>query len=100
MRIGIVGKGRFGSIIHSKLKEHDIIFITGKEMKVSFDIDWVIIASTIESHYDVCKLFIKHKINIFVEKPITNSVVKTQELINMSKKFNVKIYVDDVFFIS
>ena len=77
--------------------KHEIIFITGKNMDISFDIDWVIIASSTQSHYDICKLFIQRKINIFVEKPMTYSVEKTKELLSLAYRSKIKIYIDDVF---
>jgi len=97
-RVGIVGKGYFGNKIHSVLQSFcDIKFFTGKEFKVTYDVDWVIIASSTSSHYELAKHFIEKGINVFVEKPLTPTYQQSYELIQLAKRYNVKLYVDDVF---
>lgn len=98
MRIGIVGKGYFGKKIHNTLKDkYDIRFFTGKDMDITYEIDWVIIATSTSSHYDLCKQFIDNGVNVFVEKPMTLSYNDSNELIKLAKTKGVKIYIDDVF---
>lgn len=98
MRVGIVGKGYFGKKIHNKLAPlYDIIFFTGKAFEVSTDVDWVVVASSTDSHYEVCKYFLNHSINVFVEKPLTLSIQQSKELVTLAKEKGVKLYVDDVF---
>ena len=97
-KVGIIGKGYFGKKIHSTLKPFcDIKFFTGREMDITYDIDWVVIASSTESHYELAKDFIQRGINVFVEKPMTPTYEQSKELVDLSKKYNVKLYVDDVF---
>ena len=97
-KVGIIGKGYFGKKIHSTLKSFcDIKFVTGREFNVTYDIDWVVIASSTESHYELAKHFIQKGINVFVEKPMTPTYEQSKELVELSKKYNVKLYVDDVF---
>lgn len=97
-KVGIIGKGYFGKKIHSTLKSFcDIKFFTGREFNVTYDIDWVVIASSTESHYELAKHFIQKGINVFVEKPMTPTYEQSKELVELSKKYNVKLYVDDVF---
>lgn len=97
-KVGIIGKGYFGKKIHSTLKSFcDIKFFTGREFNVTYDIDWVVIASSTESHYELAKHFIQKGINVFVEKPMTPTYEQSKELVDLSKKHNVKLYVDDVF---
>lgn len=96
--IGIVGKGYFGSKIFNTLTDkHNIKFHTGRELNISFDIDWVIISSSTDSHFELCKLFIEKGINVFVEKPITASYENASKLIELAKNHGVKLYVDDIF---
>ena len=98
MRIGIVGKGYFGKKIHNTLKDkYDIRFFTGKDMDITYEIDWVVIATSTSSHYDLCKQFIDNGVNVFVEKPMTLSYNDSNELIKLAKTKGVKIYIDDVF---
>ena len=98
LKIGIVGKGYFGKKILDAIKNIcEIVFFTGKELDISFDIDWAIVASSNDSHFDLCKLFIEKGINVFVEKPICKKSTQARELLELAKKNNVKFYVDDVF---
>ena len=99
MKIGIIGKGYFGKKIYNTLKEkYNVIFFTGREMKgISYNIDWVVIASSNSSHYDLCKKFIQKNVNVFVEKPMTTSYKKSVELVELAKHHNVLFYVDDIF---
>ena len=97
-KVGIIGKGYFGKKIHSTLQSFcDIKFFTGREFDVTYDIDWVVIASSTESHYELAKHFIESGVNVFVEKPMTPTYQQSKELVELSKKYNVKLYVDDVF---
>jgi len=98
VRVGIIGKGYFGKKIYRTLSEKfDVKFHTGKDMKVTYDVDWVVIATNVESHYELCKQFILKGINVFVEKPMTLSYSDSKELFKLAERNNVKIYVDDVF---
>lgn len=97
-KVGIIGKGYFGKKIHSTLKSFcDIKFFTGREFNVTYDIDWVVIASSTKSHYELAKHFIQKGINVFVEKPMTLSYNQTKELMDLADEMNVNVYVDDVF---
>jgi len=98
LNIGIVGKGYFGSKIYNTLKDkYNIVFYTGKEFDVSFDIDWVIVATTTSTHYEIAKTFLEKGVNVFVEKPITSSYKKAKMLIDLANFNNVKLYIDDIF---
>ena len=98
MKVGIIGKGYFGKKLISKLvNEYEIEFITGKEYKVSYKVDWVVIASSTESHYEICKDFLTKGINVFCEKPLTHSVKETKYLFKLADENNCHLYVDDVF---
>jgi hypothetical protein len=98
MKIGIIGNGYFGEKIHNVLDgKYDIIFFTGRDMDITYDIDWVVIATSIDSHYDLCKEFILKGVNVFVEKPMTLSYTDSEKLIKLAEDNNVRIYIDDVF---
>ena len=98
LKIGIVGKGYFGKKIFDVLKDVcEVVFFTGREFDISYDIDWAIVASSNDSHFNICKLFIENGINVFVEKPICKNSAQAKELIKLAKKNKVKLYVDDVF---
>ena len=97
MKIGIIGKGLFGKNIYENAKNiGEIVFFTGKQFNVSFDIDWVVIATPAESHYKLAKYFMNRKINVFCEKPPTKSHKETSDLIVTAYNNDVKIYFDDI----
>ena len=99
MKIGIIGNGYFGKKIYTTLKKNnDICFFTGHKMQgIRYDVEWVVIASSTASHYELCKQFIQNKVNVFVEKPMTTSYEKSIELVSLAKHNNVQMYVDDIF---
>lgn len=98
MKIGIIGRGYFGTKIYETIKDkHEIVFFTGRDLLINYDIDWVVIASSNDSHYSLVKDFINRGINVFCEKPLTPNFSESIELFNLSKRMGVKLYVDDVF---
>ena len=98
MNIGIIGKSKFGNTIQNVVKNlGEIIFFIGKEGNISYNIDWVIIASSNPSHYKLVKHFLERNINVFCEKPPTESYNETLELITLAKHNNTKLYFDDLF---
>ena len=98
MKIGIVGKGKFGKKLYSKFKKFgNIQFFTGKDLNINFEIDWVVIASSNNSHFNLVKLFLNKKINVFCEKPLTLSYKDSKLLFELAEKNKVKLYIDNVF---
>jgi len=101
MRVGLIGNGYWGKILASKLKSIcDISFIcTSKDEYISKlnSIDWIFIATPNDTHYDIVKQCIMQKKNVFCEKPLTTTYKQSKELFNLAEKYNVKLYVDDVF---
>ena len=101
IKIGQIGKGSFGQKILSKLKNLNFIsieWVCGSQDKwwEQSKVDWVVIASPNEFHYEQSKHFLEKKINVFCEKPGTLCSTSLKELINLSKQNNVHFYIDDV----
>jgi hypothetical protein len=97
MRVGIIGR-EFGKRIQDALQGYvDVVFFTGKEMAIDYDVDWVCIATPNDTHYRIAKDFLERGVNVFLEKPPTLSYQQTKELIELAKSKGVKFYVDDVF---
>jgi len=102
IKVGLLGYGSFGKKIESKLnnlKDVSIEWIctsTDAWWTNVIDLDWVIIATPNEFHYEQAKHFIEQGINVFCEKPCTLSVKSLKELIDLSIQNKVKFYVDDV----
>jgi len=101
IKIGQIGKGSFGEKILSKLKNLDYIsieWVCGSQDKwwEQLNVDWVVIASPNEFHYEQAKYFLEKGINVFCEKPGTLCSNSLQELIKLSKEKNTHFYIDDV----
>jgi hypothetical protein len=101
IKIGQIGKGNFGNKIYSKLKNIsgvNVEWVCGSQDKwwKQTPVDWVIISSPTEFHYEQSKYFLQNQTNVFCEKPGTLSVDSLQELIDLSIQNNLYFYIDDV----
>ena len=67
------------------------------EVLTSTEIDAVAIVTPVYTHYELAKKALENGKHIFVEKPLTSSVVEAEELIELAEKNNVKIMVDHTF---
>ncbi|MAL65502.1 MAG: hypothetical protein CMF94_05310 [Candidatus Marinimicrobia bacterium] len=97
----VVGKGKWGrTVIKSLDKISNIKQIINSKVnykKISTEnIDWVFVLTPDQTHYKIVEFFLKKKINVFCEKPLTNSYAKALKLIKISKKKRVKLYIDDI----
>ena len=61
------------------------------------DIDVVVIATPVDTHYAIAKKALENKKHIWVEKPFTANSKQAVELIELAKKNNLKIFVDHTF---
>ena len=62
-----------------------------KEIFDDKEIDAVIIATPINTHYNLVKKALLSKKHVFVEKPISTTLSKAEELINIAKKNNLRL---------
>ena len=103
MQVGLLGYGYWGKILLSKLEKLDDIEVmwtcTSQDEWWTnvIDLDWVFIATPNDIHYKQAKHFIEQGVNVFCEKPLTPTYEQSKELFDLAKKYNVKLYVDDVF---
>ena len=102
VKVGQIGKGKFGEKILNKLNSLEnvsIEWVCGSQDKwwSQSSVDWVIIASPNEFHYEQVKYFLENNINVFCEKPCTLCLNSLNELIELSKQNSVKLYIDDVY---
>lgn len=98
--IGIVGNGRWGKILHEKLKKiSTICFVQTRHYKCvnTNDIDWVFIATPNETHYDIVSEFIDKGVNVFCEKPLALTHDHVIQLYEKAQQKGVRLYVDNVF---
>lgn len=61
------------------------------------DIQAVVIATPVFSHYPLAKQALEAGKHCFVEKPFTSSVAQAEDLINLAEKKGLKIMVDHTF---
>ena len=68
-----------------------------KEIFTDKEIDAVIIATPINTHYNLVKKALLSKKHVFVEKPISSTLSKAEELIKIAKKNNLLLFVGQIF---
>ena len=68
-----------------------------KEIFVDKEINAVIIATPINTHYKLVKKALLSKKHVFVEKPISSTLSKAEELIKIAKKNNLLLFVGQIF---
>jgi len=100
IKVGQIGKGKFGSKILSKLNNIDgieVAWVLGsKDHWWDFKADWIVIASPSEFHYEQAKHFLKKGMNVFCEKPAAFNYEAVEELYKLASDNNCLFYVDDV----
>ena len=57
------------------------------------DVDFAVIASPASTHYAYAKFFIERQTPVFVEKPLATSAEEAQELVNLSLRNGVTLFV-------
>lgn len=103
MRTLLIGNGYWGSIVREKLeKQTQLVYVANSKDNIDdilerYDVDYVFVCTPTETHYDIVKKCITHHKNIFCEKPFTGDFFKANELYNMSEKYGIKLFVDNIF---
>ena len=98
-----MGNGYWGKILLSKLEQiNDLEIVcvySSKDVwkRDYLNMDWAFIATPNNIHYNQVKHFIKQKVNVFCEKPLTPTYKQSKELFDLANEYNVNLYVDDVF---
>ena len=103
INVGLIGKGKWGSKIKSKLKKNsNLKFICGKKNNYSNlikknNINWVFIATPNQTHYKIVKKCLKLKVNVFCEKPLSESFLNSKNLLKIAHKNKVTLFVSDIY---
>lgn len=63
-------------------------------------IDYIVISTPPETHYEIAKLCIEHKKNILVTKPLCLDAREAKNLLELGKKNNCRILIDETFIFS
>jgi predicted dehydrogenase len=122
IKIGIVGMGYWGPNLYRNFdssKDFLVKYICDRDLKLlkkisvsnkftskvnnykkiinDSDIQAVVIATPVSTHYLLAKESLEAGKHVFVEKPLADSSKKCQNLINIAKKNSLTIFVDHTF---
>ena len=122
IKIGIVGMGYWGPNLYRNFdssKDFLVKYICDRDLKVlkkisvsneftskvnnykkiinDSDIQAVVIATPVSTHYSLARECLEAGKHVFVEKPLADSSKKCQNLINIAKKNSLTIFVDHTF---
>ena len=100
VKVGIIGYGKWGIILHSKLKSFCDVKFTCRSRDTYVDklddVDWVVVSTPDETHFEIVMNCIQKNKNVFCEKPLTLNHDESQLLYALAESKGVKLYVDDV----
>jgi predicted dehydrogenase len=68
-----------------------------EEVIASAEIDAIIIATPVSSHFLLAKKALQNGKHVLIEKPMTASVAEAEELIDLANKMNLTLMVDHTF---
>ena len=122
IKIGIVGMGYWGPNLYRNFdssKDFLVKYICDRDLKLlkkisvsnkftskvnnykkiinDSDIQAVVIATPVSTHYLLAKECLEAGKHVFVEKPLADSSKKCQNLINIAKRNSLTIFVDHTF---
>ena len=118
LKIGIIGIGHLGKL-HVKMFKHiknceiigvyDKNFIQSKSAASEYNVnefedlddllnkvDAVSVAATTSSHYELVKKSLENGKHVFVEKPITETIFKAEELVKIANKNKLNLQVGHI----
>ncbi len=114
MKVAVIGLGKLGLIhlrIYKESKAIEKIYIVDTDKKaltglnftaysdyrsILGKIDLVSIATPTPSHFEIARFFLKNKIPVLVEKPITEGAKEAEKLIRISQKNKTLLFVGHV----
>ena len=100
VKVGLIGYGNWGKILHRSLVSIcDVEFIcrSGDDyMSKLNNVDWVVVATPDNTHYEIVKKCLRAGKNVFCEKPLTPTQEQSKKLYDLAEYKNVKLYVDDI----
>lgn len=112
IKISLVGYGYWGKIIRKYIdcdkrmllkriytpnSVKDDMFTNDLNDLLGDSIDWVIIASPIDTHSQIAKLFLKKGINVLCEKPLSKNSKEVLKLIDLAKDNNCIIETNYIY---
>ncbi|MCF7872988.1 MAG: Gfo/Idh/MocA family oxidoreductase [Candidatus Omnitrophica bacterium] len=114
LKVAVIGLGKLGSIhlrIYKESKDIERIYLVDKNKKalenhnlstcsdyhdIVKKVDLVSVATPTSSHFEIASFFLKNKIPVLVEKPITENPKKAEKLIKLAQKNKTLLFVGHV----
>ena len=100
LNFGILGCGKYGSLLKSKLEKlgHILWEIdSNTDYQAKPNPDWVVISTPNIFHYEQAIYYLEKQVNVFLEKPPVLSVKALEHLIDLANKYGSSLYFSDVF---
>ena len=121
MKVGVIGLGYWGpNLVRNFLAHSDVakvIVCDAREDRLKFikekfpavelakdckalaesNVDIIVIATPVDTHFDLAKKALEAGKHIWVEKPFTSTSREAEELIEIAESRNLKIFVDHTF---
>lgn len=121
MKIGVIGLGYWGpNLVRNFLAHKDVKKVIACDMRenrlqlikekfpaadlskdyhslINGNTDIIVIATPVDTHYDLAKKSLEAGKHIWVEKPFTSTSKQAEELIEIAERKNLKIFVDHTF---
>ena len=115
LKVGVIGIGKLGSIhlrIYKEINEIEKIYAVDTDndklsqaqgaitlsdyRQLKGKVDLVSIATPTSTHFEIAAFFLKRKIPVLVEKPLTQNMREAKKLISLSKKYRTFLSVGHV----
>lgn len=100
MKIALIGNGYWGSKIKKYVDNYFVLeYIANSKFDLNIiwndaDVTAVIIATPIDTHYEIAKDALLHGKHVFIEKPITLQINQANELYDIATSNNLKLVVE------
>lgn len=99
LRLGLVGRGRWGSNIERTLRSlPDVqVAVISRGEHPPADIDAVLIVTPGATHADVARSYIERGLPTFIEKPMTTSIEDARQLSEAAQRSGAPIFVGHIY---
>jgi len=93
MRLGIIGRGRWGNVYAKTLDDMGIEYWqAGRDWRKKSAADAVIIASSPESHYSLAKQLICESVPVLIEKPVCLASDRAAKLLKLARYRKLSVF--------
>lgn len=116
MRVALIGYGYWGRIVHKYIEESADFFLEMicspalknegifknniEEILEKKEIEAVFICTPVETHYELCKVFLTHGKHVFCEKPTVKSITEYLELESIALERRKCLFTDYIYTVS